>query len=117
VPTFREAKSTKHADTSRIALPDMRGWVIGRLPLFRKPGKSQRQSFANASTFETSVHRRRWCAAPIENLSMTEDMPPLGRPNPELDRIAGPQKVMLALTALGTAVFMAAMFYLLIVMK
>ncbi len=48
---------------------------------------------------------------------MTEDMPPLGRPNPELDRIAGPQKVMLALTALGTAVFMAAMFYLLIVMK
>jgi hypothetical protein len=48
---------------------------------------------------------------------MTKDIPPLGRPNPGLERIAGPQKIMLALAALGAAVLMSAMFYLLIVMQ
>lgn len=41
----------------------------------------------------------------------------MGQPNPELEQIAGPQKIMLALAALGGAVFMGAMFYLLIVMQ
>jgi hypothetical protein len=48
---------------------------------------------------------------------MTEDTPPLGQPSPGLEQIAGPQKIMLALAALGAAVFMSALFYLFIVMQ
>jgi hypothetical protein len=42
---------------------------------------------------------------------MTEDMPPLGQPNPELERVDGPQRLMLALVVFGAAVFLSAMFY------
>ena len=43
---------------------------------------------------------------------VTEDTPPLGPPNPELEQIAGPQKIMLAVAALGAAVFISAIFLL-----
>ena len=61
--------------------------------------------------------RRSAAPPPFKNVSMTDNTARLGQPNPELEQIAGPQKIMLALAALGGAVFMAAMFYLLIVMQ
>jgi hypothetical protein len=51
------------------------------------------------------------------NEFVTEDLPPLGAPSPEFDHIAGPQRIMLTLAALGGAVFLSAMCYLLIVMQ
>jgi hypothetical protein len=116
-PIFRKAKSIGSADTLQLGLPDVRAWVSGRLPLFRKPDKPRPRSFASIRQFKSELllfsHRVRLRHRHHLREFVTEDTPPLGAPNPELEQIAGPQKIMLAVAALGAAVFISAMLWLL----
>jgi hypothetical protein len=41
----------------------------------------------------------------------------IGKPNPELERITTPQKIMVAIIAAGTAVLIAGLLYLLAILR